>query len=120
MPKITSLDELHRLQGELLEKRDQEASVTYVRVGMASCGIAAGSRETMQALLNHIEASNMQGIIVTKTGCIGFCGREPIVQVKRGSDPNVIYGGVTPEVVFRILDEHIRSGCIVSEHVLEV
>jgi NADP-reducing hydrogenase subunit HndB len=122
MPKIMSLDELNQLKDELFEKQSQEASrgISYVAVGMASCGIASGSRETMQALLTHIETNNLQEIVVTKTGCIGFCDHEPIVQVRRGNEPNIVYGGVTPEVACRILDEHVRSGNIIGEYVLAV
>jgi len=122
MPKIMSLDELNLSKQKLFQKRNQEASggISYVTVSMASCGIAAGSRETMQALLTHIETNHMQGIVVAKTGCIGYCDHEPIVQVRRGNEPNVVYGGVTPEVARRILNEHVCSGKIIGEHVLAV
>jgi (2Fe-2S) ferredoxin len=122
MPKIMSLYELNQLRHMLFQKRNQEASggISYMAVSMASCGIAAGARETLQALLTHIETNHMQGIVVTKTGCIGFCDHEPIVQVRRGNEPTVVYGGVTPEVARHILDEHVCSGKIIGEHILAV
>ncbi len=122
MQKIRSLDDLNALKAELLERRRQEASrgVAYVLVGMGSCGIAAGAEKTMDAMLSYIVTSHMRGIIVAKTGCIGFCDQEPIVQVQIGSEPNVIYGNVTPELARRILDDHVREGHILREHVINI
>lgn len=122
MPRIVSLNELNQLKDKLFEKRSQEVSsgISYVTVSMATCGIAAGSRETMQALLTHVENNHLQGIVIAKTGCIGFCDHEPIVQVRMGKEPNVVYGKVTPELARRILDEHVCSGKIIGEHVLVV
>jgi NADP-reducing hydrogenase subunit HndB len=87
---------------------------------MGTCGIAAGARETMLALLNQVETSQLRGIVVTQTGCIGLCEKEPIIQVQVGTQPRVVYGKVTPEVARRILIEHILGGSIVKENVLEM
>ena len=54
---------------------------------MGTCGIAAGARETMKAVLDIIEKDSISGIIVSQTGCIGLCEREPIVQVTVGEVP---------------------------------
>ncbi len=122
MQKIRSLDDLNALKADLLEKRRQEASrgVAYVLVGMGSCGIAAGAEKTMDAMLSHIVTTHMRGIIVAKTGCIGFCDQEPIVQVQIGSEPNIIYGNITPEIARRILDEHVKEGHILRDHVINI
>ena len=54
---------------------------------MGTCGIAAGARDTMKAILETIEADQLHGIVVTQTGCIGRCEWEPIVQVTWASNP---------------------------------
>jgi len=73
---------------------------------MGTCGIAAGARDTMKAILDTIEKDSLNGIIVTQTGCIGLCEKEPIVQVVIGNDLKWLWK-VDPEIAKRILDEHV-------------
>lgn len=122
MSPVKSLEELKRLREEAIQKRN--ARITFgnaqVIVGMGTCGIAAGARETMKAILNTIEKDNLNDIVVTQTGCIGLCEREPIVQVIVGENPKVTYGKVTPQVAERILKEHVVGGSVLKEHVIEI
>ncbi|MDT8897489.1 (2Fe-2S) ferredoxin domain-containing protein [Thermanaerothrix sp. 4228-RoL] len=120
MPTIKSLDDLKRIREEALAKRKAKTTSGQVQitVAMGTCGIAAGARDTMKAILETIAEKNLEGIIVTQTGCIGLCEREPIVQVTVGDQPKVTYGKVTPEVARRILEEHVLKGQVVQEHVV--
>jgi NADP-reducing hydrogenase subunit HndB len=122
MSAIKSLEDLKRLREEALEKRKvkSESGSAQVIVAMGTCGIAAGARETMKSILNEIEADQLSGIVVTQTGCIGLCEREPIVQVVVGENPKVTYGKVTPMVARRILKEHVLGGKPVQEFVIQV
>lgn len=120
MPTIKSLDDLKRIREEALAKRKAKTTSGQVQitVAMGTCGIAAGARDTMKAILETIAEKNLEGIIVTQTGCIGLCEREPIIQVTVGDQPKVTYGKVTPEVARRILEEHVLKGQIVQDHVV--
>ncbi len=120
MPAIKSLDDLKRIREEALQKRElkQTSGQAQVIVGMGTCGIAAGARETMKAILDAIQEENLSGIIVTQTGCIGLCEREPIVQVVVGEQAKVTYGKVTPAVARRILKQHVVGGQVVEENVI--
>lgn len=120
MSTIKSLEDLKRLREEALEKRKVKSSsgASQVVVAMGTCGIAAGARDTMKAILAKIESDNLSGILVTQTGCIGLCEREPIVQVQVGNEPKVTYGKVTPEVAERIISEHVLGGKVVEEFVV--
>ena len=122
MSTIKSLDDLRRIREEALEKRQVKTAsgATQVIVGMGTCGIAAGARDTMTGILKYIEANNLMGITVTQTGCIGLCEKEPIVQVLIGDAPKVTYGNVTPEVVEHILHEHVMFGKSVKDHIIEI
>jgi len=105
MSTIKSLEDLKRAREEALKKREIKASsgATQVVVGMGTCGIAAGARDAMKAILETIEKDSINGVIVTQTGCIGLCDKEPIVQVQLGEQPKVTYGKVTPDVARKIL-----------------
>ena len=120
MPAIKSIEDLKRVREEALEKRKVKTAsgVAQVTVAMGTCGIAAGARDTMKAILGYIETNNVSGVVVTQTGCIGMCEREPIVQVVIGEQPKVTYGKVTPEIAERIMKEHVQGGNAVSEFVV--
>jgi NADP-reducing hydrogenase subunit HndB len=122
MSSIKSLEDLKILRENAIEKRKAKTTLgnAQVIVGMGTCGIAAGARDTMKAILNKIETEGLPGIVVTQTGCIGLCEREPIVQVIVGDGPKVTYGKVNPTVAKRILEEHVLGGKVVQEYVIEV
>jgi NADP-reducing hydrogenase subunit HndB len=121
MTAIRSLDDLKKFREEVLEKKAQDAKLgkTQVIVSLGSCGIAAGALHTMQAILEQTEAEHLEGIQVSKTGCIGLCEAEPIVQVITGEQHKVTYGKVSPQVARRILREHVLGGKVVQEYVIE-
>lgn len=120
MSPIKSLEDLKRVREEALQKRkiQTESGKTRVIVGMGTCGIAAGARDTMKAILETIEKDNLQDITVTQTGCIGLCEKEPIVQVVIGDQPKVTYGKVSPEVARNIMKEHVVGGSPVKNHII--
>jgi (2Fe-2S) ferredoxin len=120
MPTVKSLDELKRLKEEALAKRQAKATAgsVQVTVAMGTCGIAAGARETMRAILDTIEADALSGVIVKQTGCIGLCEMEPIVQVEVGEGPKVTYGKVNSDRARRIMKEHVVGGNVVTELVI--
>lgn len=122
MSTIKSLEDLKNAREEALKKRALKASsgTVQVIVGMGTCGIAAGARDTMKSILDTIEKDSMNGIIVTQTGCIGLCEKEPIVQVVIGESPKVTYGKVTPEVAKKILSEHVGNGKVVTDFVVNI
>lgn len=122
MSTIKSLEDLKKAREEALKKRDlKTASGTIqVIVGMGTCGIAAGARDTMKAILDTIEKDEISGVIVTQTGCIGLCEKEPIVQVVIGEQPRVSYGKVTPEVARRIMKEHVVNGKAVTSNLINL
>src|SRR5512143_3456882 len=95
---VKSLEDLKRIKEEALAKRQiRNASArAHITVAMGTCGIAAGARDTMKAILDAVEKDEVSGVLVTQTGCIGLCEFEPIVDVQIG-DAKVTYGKVTPE-----------------------
>ena len=122
MSLIKSLEDLEKIREVTLEKRELRAvsGATQVIIGMGTCGIAVGARETMKSVLKFIETENLQNIFVTQTGCIGKCEQEPIMQVVCGKQPKVTYGKVTPEVAKEIMKNHLVGGNIFTQHVIEI
>jgi NADP-reducing hydrogenase subunit HndB len=118
MPQVKSLDELKQLRQRLQKdiKARTEATTT-ITVGMGTCGIAAGAREVMQAVLDQLSSRGVDAHVTT-VGCIGMCSKEPLVDVKRGDEIKITYGNVTPARVPRIIDDHLVNGQVIEEWVV--
>lgn len=114
---VKSLEDLKRIKEEALRKREirNARARARVTVAMGTCGIAAGARETMKAILDAIEKDQISGVLVLQTGCIGLCEFEPIVDVQIGDEPKVTYGKVTPERARTIITEHVVGGKPIKE-----
>jgi len=121
MKTIRSLEDLKKFQEKVIEEKKHKASLgnIQINVGLASCGIAAGALETLKAIRQQVEAQKLKDVSVSQTGCIGLCRNEPIIDVTVGNAPKVTYGKVTPEIVRRIVREHILGGKVVEEFVIE-
>lgn len=113
---VKSLDDLKKIKEEALRKRQiRDASArAHITVAMGTCGIAAGARDAMKAILDAIEKDELAGVLVTQTGCIGLCAFEPIVDVQVG-DAKVTYGKVSPERARAIVAEHVVAGKPIKE-----
>jgi NADH-quinone oxidoreductase subunit F len=84
-----------------------------IKVGLASCGIAAGGNKVFAALSTQINKLGLPTVL-KPTGCIGMCFQEVLVEVIRDNRP-ALYGKVTPERVQRIIEEHVIEGRPIEE-----
>ncbi|MBN1642989.1 MAG: (2Fe-2S) ferredoxin domain-containing protein [Anaerolineae bacterium] len=115
MPKLKSLDDLRRLREEAQhELTIRQQTETKITVGMGTCGIAAGARETMQAILKELESREIEAHVAT-VGCIGMCSKEPLVDVEQAGKPRITYANVHPDMVPRLIREHLVEGRVVEE-----
>jgi NADP-reducing hydrogenase subunit HndB len=89
-----------------------------ITMHMGTCGIAAGGRDVMAALLKQVEALNLTDVIVTTSSCAGLCSREPMATVELAGQPPVKYVDLTPEKIAKVLETHIIGGDIVTEYAL--
>jgi NADP-reducing hydrogenase subunit HndB len=113
--------------GDLERVRDKVRKTSTLRQGkarakvtihMGTCGIAAGARKILTALMEEIEAAKLTDIIVTTSGCAGLCSREPMATLEVTGNPPVKYGDLTPEKIKEILHEHIINGNIIEKYAL--
>jgi NADP-reducing hydrogenase subunit HndB len=118
MPKIKSLQDLQQLRQQL--QKDIQArteAATTITVGMGTCGIAAGAREVMHAIMAELDRRGIEAHVTT-VGCIGMCSKEPLVDIQQGDEPRVTYGNISPEMVPRLIEEHLSKGNVVEEWVV--
>jgi len=121
MARLT-LDDLKKI------KEKQKATFTLreggyrakITVHMGTCGIAAGARDIMTALMDEIAQAKVEDVITTTSGCAGLCAREPMVTVEVMNKPPVKYGDLTDAKIREIFKEHIVGGNPVDKYALVI
>ncbi len=83
--------------------------MTRVTVGYSTCGIAAGAEDTYKALEAKLAALS-EAPDLSRTGCVGMCYQEPLVEISNGDGVRYLYGHVSPDKVARLVEEHIGKG----------
>ena len=118
---MKSLADLEAIRAKTLENiamRKDNHDAARVVVGMATCGIAAGARPVMLQFVEEIKKRSLEHVTVSQTGCIGMCRYEPMVDVIVPDMDKVTYVNVKPEMVARIVAEHIVNGRPVEEYTI--
>ncbi|MCF7953455.1 MAG: (2Fe-2S) ferredoxin domain-containing protein [Spirochaetales bacterium] len=121
MAKMTleELKELRQKKKKELNKREVGNKEMQIIVGMGTCGIAAGAKDTLDSFISTLDEKDIDTVTVTQTGCMGLCYVEPTVEVIVPGMPNVIYGKVDADVAKKIVNEHIINKHMVNEHVFD-
>lgn len=116
---VSDLDKLReKLQSERLVREGKARA--QITVHMGTCGIAAGARKVLKALLDEIEKRQVHDVLVSTSGCAGLCSREPMATVQLPDQPPVKYVDLDEEKIVRVLSEHVIGGNIVKEYALAV
>jgi NADP-reducing hydrogenase subunit HndB len=116
MPKLT-IEDLKKIKEEYkstmtLREGGYRAKVT---IHMGTCGIAAGARKVMEALLDEIAKNNVTDIIVTTSGCAGLCSQEPMATVEIINEAPVKYVYLNEEKIRKVFKEHLMGGKVVED-----
>ena len=121
---VKTLEELKKIREDqikkvkLRESGESDDQTIEILIGMATCGIAAGSREVLNEFVKQISDRQLDAIKVVQVGCMGFCHSEPTVQVNMPGHEPTIYGNVNKAFVTDIIEKHIENGEILDDHVL--
>ncbi len=115
---MKSLAELKAIKEKMKDKvilREGTADIRVV-VGMATCGIAAGARPVLNAIVEAVNEGGLaQTVTVSQTGCIGLCQYEPIVEVFEAGKEKVTYVKMDAEKAKRVVEEHLKGGKAIGE-----
>ena len=85
---------------------------------MATCGIVAGAREVMSALLDEMGRTGQQNIEIASSGCIGMCSSEPNVTVEIQGEEPVIYQKMNADKIRQVFNSHVLKGKILTDFVI--
>ncbi len=115
--KIGSPDELRELRDRArreVDLRDGERQVR-ITVHMGTCGIAAGAREVMAALMDELSASEANWVTLAQSGCLGLCDQEPMLTLRDAAGCEFVYARLDPDCVRRIVRRHVMDGTPVAD-----
>ena len=92
--KVKNLNDLQKIAEKGIKLLHPEK--TKIMVGMGTCGIATGAGEVFEAISEEVKQQKLN-VVISPTCCIGFCQREPLVDILQPSRPRMSYGDMTPE-----------------------
>ena len=121
MAKLT-LEDLRKMRGErqkAMEMRDNSNKDVQVIVGMGTCGIAAGAKDTFSALVDTLNEKGLTNVLIRQTGCMGLCHSEPTVEVVVPGMPTVIYGNVDAATAKALVEKHIVGHQLIDDKILD-
>jgi (2Fe-2S) ferredoxin len=103
---------------EITTQPQDNQPAEYVKVGMSTCGIAAGADEVFNTFKSEFQKRGIQ-VPVTKCGCIGACYAEPLVEVKTSGLPAVRYGRVNKDIALYIITKHLIEKQLVNGYIYD-
>lgn len=119
--QLKSLEDLAKLREEALKKVNirGERKGQRIVVGMATCGIAAGARPVMNALVEEVQKRNLTDVEIAQTGCIGVCRLEPIIEVYDENNVKTTYVEMTADKARKVILDHVVNGQVVTEFTIK-
>jgi (2Fe-2S) ferredoxin len=124
MATIKSLEDLKALRDKYKGNVDMRSNIDDVNkirisVGMATCGIASGSRETINAIVEEVKVQGLTNVSIVQTGCLGYCYAEPVVEVSMPGKESILYGNIDTIKATEIVDRHLKKGEVIADWVIE-
>ena len=119
MGKIT-IEELKKIKEKtvgIVSQREGKATMT-LRVHMGDCGVAAGARKVMTALLEARADADRPDIMIVAAGCVEKCQDEPMITIEERDKILAQYRNLNPEKARQIFQGHVLDGQIQQEHLL--
>jgi NADP-reducing hydrogenase subunit HndB len=122
MAKMT-LDELRKLREEKrqdISRREVEGKEIQIIVGMGTCGIAAGAKQTFDEIVKALNDKGLADkVLIRQTGCMGLCYVEPTVEVAMPGMPTVIYGKMTADTAKELVQKHLVEKTLLDNHIFD-
>lgn len=88
-----------------------------IRVGLGSCGMAAGAQKVMDCLQEELTSRKLE-TETQRTGCVGMCHNEPLVDVLEENGRVFTYGHVNEDMVVEIIESHLLGGAPVEKYLV--
>ena len=119
MAKLT-IDELKKIKEKTLKETALRHGKTSIKitVHMGTCGIAAGAREVMSALMQEMAQADRPDIRVMNSGCMGMCSSEPNVTVEMEGEEPIVYQHMDSNKMRQVFKRHVLLGEVQTDFAL--
>ena len=107
-----------QMQSQIVVRDKETTDEIRIVVGMATCGISAGARPVFNALVDEVSKRGLHNVKVSRTGCLGMCRLEPIVEVYVPGKEKVTYCHMDEEKAKNIIANHIVNGNVCTEYLI--
>ena len=113
------LDKIAKRMKKAMSLREGAGRAKII-VHMGTCGISAGARDIMSAVMACLDESGAEDVIVTTSGCAGLCSKEPMITVELVGEAPVKYVDLTRQKVKEIFTEHVINSRILPDYALAI
>lgn len=107
-----------KMQSQIIMRDNSDADEIRVVIGMATCGISAGARPVYNTFIDEVAKRNLTNVKVSRTGCLGMCKLEPIVEVYVPNKEKVTYCHVDSEKATQIVVNHLVNGNVCTDYLV--
>ena len=119
MAKLT-IDDLKKIKEKTAKEtslREGPANIK-ITVHMGTCGIAAGARDVMSALMEEMAEADRQDIRVVASGCMGMCSSEPNVTIEVQDGEPIVYQLMDSNKMRQVFKRHVMLGEVQTDFAL--
>lgn len=119
---MKTIEDLKNIKKANFQKVNQGTNrkTTRIVVGMATCGLAAGAEPVYDAIVDEVNKLGLTNVVVVKTGCIGVCRLEPIVEIIKPGEEKVTYVNMSPYKARRVIASHVLVGAVMKDYTIHV
>lgn len=117
-----NVEDLKRIKEDVMKNTSLREGGKRVKitVHMGTCGIASGARDVLKSAIDEIGDSGAEDIIVTTSGCMGICSREPLITVEVLDEKPVVYEYVDTKKMRQIFKQHVLGGKVQADFAMAV
>ncbi len=119
--RINNPRDLKALQEKVKSEIDLRSGPKDLRitVHMGTCGIAAGARDILAALMTELGHAKAENVSLQQTGCAGLCDQEPMLTLTDKAGGSFRYGRLDKNKVGAIVRDHVLRGQPVLEYLIK-
>lgn len=115
-----NIDDLKKIKEKISKETSLRHGETRVKVTvhMGTCGIAAGARDVMAALMEELAEADVQDVRVVASGCLGMCSSEPNVTVEVMGENPIVYKEMNTNKMRQVFKRHVLQGEVQTDFAL--
>ncbi|MCQ2409531.1 MAG: (2Fe-2S) ferredoxin domain-containing protein [Clostridia bacterium] len=108
-----------KMQSQIKLRDNSKTEETHIVIGMGTCGIKAGAVAVFNAFVDEVALKQIAGVKVMRSGCMGKCDLEPMVEVTVPGKEKVTYINVDEKKAKEIIEKHILNGKAIDAYLMK-